>query len=207
MPETPTPQAEESANDKLFKSHHDPRRCRFKPFARNKLGSQRPAIYWYDNIAPIVYRDYLVRVWKRQGSLLYFVFLNNKTGKDLHLQTPKCHVDLGNPLHALARDPSSASFVTEGEYPDPDMAESCGFLFLTDDFIDNLDPLYPPPDHGHPGQDSIPIDLPSSAEGDGKTPRSGSRMKDRIVANVIAALDSKLLDEHDRKLLERMLKP
>ncbi len=108
----------------------DPGAATTEAVSRPEPGS--PPLLWYLDTKPRFYRPYLIRVVKRDDSLMEFVFLDSSTGADLAMSRSTYEIAYHDGRYAYSALPSTAQKVQPGS------ARSCGLLFISDLYMQRL---------------------------------------------------------------------
>ena len=114
----------------LTDSTDDPGAASTNAVSRPKPGDA--PLLWYRDTKPRFYRPYLIRVVKRDDTMMEFVFLDARTGKDLALSRPMFQISYHDGRYAHSALPSTAHKVKTGS------AQSCGLLFISDLYMQGI---------------------------------------------------------------------
>lgn len=161
----------------LHASTVDPGAASTEPVAQPKPGSN--PLLWYQDTKPRFYRPYLIRVLKRDDTSMEFVFLDGRTGAELALSRRSYEIAYHDGRYAYSALPSTAQKVQPGS------ARSCGLLFISDLYIQNL-----------PRTDGAALFAPGNE--DDKWPRSAGKHFQPGTPEAGPARDRSALDEAAR---------
>ncbi|HWO17551.1 MAG TPA: hypothetical protein VNO30_02205 [Kofleriaceae bacterium] len=170
----------------LYSPTEDPGAASTNPVARPQPGSA--PMQWYRGTKPRFYRPYLIRVVNRTDTMMEFVFLHARTGADLKLSKPTFEIAYHDGRYAYSALPSTAPKARPGT------AQSCGLLFMSDLYIQEL-----------PEADRAA--LRGTGNGEGKYPYSAGQYAElvtRLHAEVGGRLSAE--DEADVASLLELLK-